>query len=102
MTLVTVYVLLLWTCNAAYEIIYAINCGGSSDIPFEGGTYMSDRYYQGDSRTVQKTLMPKSIQDKSERLLIKNERTAMSAFSYHLPMKEEGHFGILLKFYEVV
>ena len=96
-----VLIITLWTCSTAYEILYGINCGGTSDIVSPSVTYSADRYFTEDTFTLHKSYVSRNIKDYIERSLIRNERTSKKDFSYLLPIKEEGRFGIVLRFYEV-
>lgn len=90
-----------WACSTAYEILYAINCGGLTDITVDSIAYSADRYYTENTHTVYKNYISRSVKDSNQRLLIRNERASSSNFSYLLPIRDEGRFGLVLRFYEV-
>lgn len=47
MSLLLLASILLWSCNTAYEIIHAINCGGTADVVADNVTYLADKFFEG-------------------------------------------------------
>lgn len=82
-----VLIITLWTCSTAYEVLYGINCGGTSEIVSDTVTYSADRYFTEDTFTIHKNYISRSIKDPIEKSLIRNERTSKKDFGYLLPIK---------------
>jgi len=62
---------------------------------------MQDNFYSNNSRGNHKSYLSRSIRDQQERSLLKTDRTSSDSFMYRLPMKQEGKYGIAVKFIEV-
>lgn len=101
--------LLCWLgCGQSYEVVLALNCGGSTDIKTELLEYVKvpvaptqDKYYSPASKANHKSYLSRSIRDPQERSLLKSERTSSETFSYEIPLKAPGAYGVAVKFIEV-
>lgn len=94
-------VLLLWTHVAsAYEVIYAVNCGGSKHTDINGIKYRKDDSNDGVASDYGKGLKIARVPPE-DQLLYQTERYNNKDFSYDIVIPSDGDYVLVLKFAEV-
>lgn len=86
--------------SEAYDVIYAVNCGGSKHVDRYGIKYSSDSNKVGIASEFGKSLTIARVHP-DDMILYQTERYHMSSFSYDIPIDTEGEFVLITKFAEV-
>ena len=86
--------------SEAFNVIYAVNCGGSKHTDRYGIKYSSDANKLGISSEFGKTLTISRVHP-DDMILYQTERYHTTSFSYEIPIDTEGEFVLITKFAEV-
>lgn len=86
--------------SAAYEVVYAVNCGGGKHTDRFGIRYSADDNKVGIASDYGKNLIISRVHP-DDVLLYQTERYHTSTFTYHVPIKEDGDYILITKFAEV-
>ncbi len=84
----------------AYNVIYALNCGGSKLTDSYGIRYKTDNSKVGIPSEFGKTLIISRTRAE-DMMLYQTERYHTSSFSYDVPITSDGEYVLILKFAEV-
>jgi len=87
-------------CLRAYEVVYAVNCGGPSHVDMFGVNYKTDNNPVGIASDYGRTLSISNVHP-NDMILYQTERYHTSSFSYNIPIHDEGDFVLITKFSEV-
>jgi hypothetical protein len=87
-------------CTDAYEVVYAVNCGGSRHIDRYGIQYRADDNLVGIPSTFGLSLSIARVHP-DDMVLYQTERYHTSSFSYNIPIEEDGDYILVTKFSEV-
>lgn len=82
------------------EVVWAVNCGGSSHVDVHGIKYAADPLHEGSASDYGRsfTIVGPPMED---QILYQTERYDTSDFSYTVPYPEGGEYVLTLKFSEV-
>lgn len=86
--------------SEAYDVIYAVNCGGPKHTDRYGIKYSTDNNRVGISSEFGKTLTISRVHP-DDMILYQTERYHTTSFSYDIPVDTEGEFVLITKFAEV-
>ena len=95
--------LLLMLCpfvSEAFDVIYAVNCGGQKHTDRYGVRYATDSHKVGISSDFGKSLSISRVHPE-DMILYQTERYHTTSFSYDIPIEVEGEFILITKFAEV-
>ncbi len=84
----------------AYNVVYALNCGGSKLTDSYGIRYKADNSKVGIPSEFGKTLIISRTRP-DDMMLYQTERYHTSSFSYDVPINSDGEYVLILKFAEV-
>ena len=84
----------------AQRVIYAVNCGGESHTDVFGVRYSRDSNRVGTASDYGKQLLIARV-PQQDQILYQTERYHTSTFGYDIPVAEDGHYLLILKFSEV-
>ena len=98
--LVFLTLLLLPLVSEAYEVIYAVNCGGSKHTDRFGVHYETDNSNIGIASDFGKNLIISRVHP-DDMILYQTERYHTTSFSYKVPIHDDGEYFLILKFAEV-
>ena len=87
-------------CTDAYEVVYAVNCGGGRHTDRHGILYRADDNPVGISSTFGLSLTISRVHP-DDMLLYQTERYHTSSFSYNIPIEEDGEYILVTKYSEV-
>lgn len=87
-------------CTDAYEVVYAVNCGGSRHTDRHGIQYRADDNPVGIASTFGLSLTISRVHP-DDMLLYQTERYHTSSFSYNIPIEEDGEYLLVTKYSEV-
>ena len=87
-------------CSRAYDVVFAVNCGGPSHVDMFGITYKADNNPVGVSSEYGRSLSISNVHS-NDMILYQTERYHTSSFSYNVPIHGEGEYILLTKFSEV-
>lgn len=87
-------------CTDAYEVVYAVNCGGSRHTDRYGIQYRADDNPIGIPSTFGLSLTISRVHP-DDMLLYQTERYHTSSFSYNIPIEEDGEYVLVTKYSEV-
>lgn len=96
-------VLLLLYCplyTHAYEVVFAVNCGGPKHTDRYGIKYKADDNPVGIPSTYGRSLSI-SRTHPDDMVLYQTERYHTSSFSYNVPIEEDGEYILVTKYSEV-
>lgn len=91
---------LVGQCMGIGEVIWAVNCGGSSHTDVQGIRYQADPQKIGQASDYGKSLLIQRVVPQ-DQILYQTERYHMSTFGYDVPLSKDGDYVIVLKFSEV-
>ncbi len=95
------FFLTLWPQEStAYDVVYALNCGGSKLTDSHGIRYKADTSKVGTTSEFGKALVI-SRTHPEDTLLYQTERYHSSSFGYDVPIPNDGEYVLILKFAEV-
>lgn len=86
--------------SAAYEVVYAVNCGGAKHTDRFGIKYSSDSNPVGIPSDFGRNLIISRVHPE-DMVLYQTERYHTTSFSYSTPLREDGEYLLILKFAEV-
>ena len=86
--------------TSAYEVLYAVNCGGPRHIDRNGIKYRKDDNIAGVASDYGKGLTIARVPPE-DQILYQTERYHYRDFSYDIPISSEGDYFVVLKFAEV-
>lgn len=86
--------------SGAYEVVYAVNCGGGKHTDRFGIHYSADDNRVGVSSEFGKTLIISRVHP-DDMILYQTERYHTSSFAYDIPMPDDGQYFLIVKFAEV-
>lgn len=86
--------------SAAYEVIYAVNCGGGKHTDRFGIRYNSDDNRVGIPSDYGKNLIISRVHP-DDMILYQTERYHTTSFKYDVPIVDEGEFLLITKYAEV-
>lgn len=95
--------LLLMLCpfiSEAYDVIYAVNCGGPKHTDRYGIKYVADNHKVGIASEFGRTLTISRVHP-DDMILYQTERYHTTSFSYDIPIVDEGEYILITKFAEV-
>lgn len=92
--------IILILCCEAGEIIYAVNCGGSSHVDSFGIRYQKDPHNIGVASDHGKVLSIRRVPS-MDQILYQTERYHTESFAYNIPISVDGDYVLVLKFSEV-
>ena len=84
----------------AYDVVYAVNCGGPSHIDMFGVKYSADSNPVGISSEYGKSLSISHVHP-NDMILYQTERYHTSSFHYDIPIHDDGEYVLLTKYSEV-
>lgn len=88
------------TCSYAYDLVYAMNCGGPKHVDRFGIQYDADSNDVGISSNFGQSLAISRVHP-DDRILYQTERYHTSSFSYNVPIDEDGEYILVTKYSEV-
>ncbi len=95
------FLLALWPqVSTAYDVVYALNCGGLKLTDSHGIRYKADTSKVGITSEFGKSLVISRTRPE-DTLLYQTERYHTSSFSYDVPISSDGDYVLILKFAEV-
>lgn len=97
LTLLVIYCPL---CTDAYEVVFAVNCGGSKHTDRHGVRYRADENPVGIASTFGRSLSISRVHQ-DDMALYQTERYHTSSFSYDIPIDEDGDYVLVTKYSEV-
>ena len=86
--------------SSAYEVVYAVNCGGPTHRDRNGIKYKSDTNKVGIASDFGKSMII-SRASQEDQILYQTERYHTSHFTYDVPITSDGQYTLVLKFAEV-
>lgn len=86
--------------SAAYEVIYAVNCGGGKHTDRFGVRYIADDNRVGTASEFGRSLTISRVHP-DDMMLYQTERYHTSSFTYDIPLHEEGDYVLITKYAEV-
>ncbi len=86
--------------SAAYEVVYAVNCGGGKHTDRFGIRYTADDSRVGIASDYGKNLIISRVHQ-DDVVLYQTERYHTSSFTYDVPIKGDGDYVLITKFAEV-
>ncbi len=86
--------------SAAYEVVYAVNCGGGKHTDRFGIRYGADDNKVGIASDFGKSLIISRVHP-DDVVLYQTERYHTSTFSYSVPIEDDGDYALITKFAEV-
>ena len=86
--------------SEAYEVVFAVNCGGQSHKGTHGIRYKTDGNKVGIPSEFGKTLIISRVSP-DDMILYQTERYHTTSFSYEVPINEDGDYVAIAKFAEV-
>ena len=86
--------------TSAYQVIYAVNCGGPSHTDKFGIKYSRDTNAVGIASEFGKSMIISRVHPE-DQILYQTERYHVSDFSYDVPINSDGDYVLVLKFAEV-
>ena len=98
--LLSLLVVLLPTLEA-YNLIYAVNCGGEEHEDSNGLRYERDPLKVGTASDFGKNLLMIGRVPQNDEILYQTERYHTNTFGYDLPLSGDGDYALVLKFCEV-
>ena len=84
----------------AYDVVFAVNCGGPRHTDRYGIRYKADDNPVGISSTFGRSLSISRVHS-DDMILYQTERYHTSSFSYSIPIEEDGDYVLVTKFSEV-
>ena len=84
----------------AYEVVFAVNCGGSRHTDRYGIKYLADDNPVGIPSTFGQSLIISRVHP-DDMILYQTERYHTSSFSYNIPIEEDGEYVLVTKYSEV-
>ena len=87
-------------CTDAYEVVFAVNCGGQRHRDRHGITYRADNNPVGVASMFGQSLTISRVHP-DDMILYQTERYHTSSFSYSIPIEEEGNYVLVTKYSEV-
>ena len=84
----------------AYDVVFAINCGGPKHTDRYGIHYKADDNPVGIPSTFGRSLSISRVHPE-DMILYQTERYHTSSFSYSIPIEEEGEYILVTKYSEV-
>ncbi len=88
------------SCIRAYEVVFAVNCGGPAHVDMFGVKYKADHNPVGIASEFGLSLSISNVHV-NDMILYQTERYHTSSFSYNIPVEEDGDYVLLTKFSEV-
>ena len=98
--IVLLFVSSLYMMTPAYEVIYAVNCGGPRHTDRNGIKYRKDDNDAGVASDFGKGLTIARVPPE-DQILYQTERYYYRDFSYDIPISSDGDYFVVLKFAEV-
>ena len=92
--------LLLLRPSCAYDLVFAVNCGGSKHTDRFGIKYSSDSNPTGIASSYGQSLIISRVHSE-DMPLYQTERYHTSTFGYSTPLRGDGEYLVILKFAEV-
>ena len=92
--------LLLFRRSAAYDVVYAVNCGGNKHTDRFGVKYTSDSNPVGIASDFGRSLMISRVHPE-DMPLYQTERYHSTSFGYTTQLRGDGDYLVILKFAEV-
>lgn len=86
--------------TSAYEVLYAVNCGGPRHTDRNGIKYRKDDNIAGVASDYGKGLTIARVPPE-DQILYQTERYHYRDFSYDIPISSDGDYFVVLKFAEV-
>ena len=86
--------------SEAYDVIYAVNCGGPKHTDRYGIKSSTDSNKVGIASEFGRTLTISRVHP-ADMILYQTERYHTTSFSYDIPINTEGEFMLITKFAEV-
>lgn len=86
--------------SVAYEVVYAVNCGGGRHTDRFGVRYSADDASVGIPSEFGRSLMISRVHP-DDSILYQTERYHTTTFSYTVPISEDGDYVLIAKFAEV-
>lgn len=93
-------VLCLFRFSAAYDVIFAVNCGGGKHVDRFGIKYSSDSNSVGIASDFGQSLIISRVHPE-DMPLYQTERYHTTTFSYTTRVRGDGEYVLILKFAEV-
>lgn len=84
----------------AYDVVFAVNCGGPKHTDRNGIHYKADNNPMGIPSTFGRSLSISRVHPE-DMILYQTERYHTSSFSYSIPIEEEGEYVLVTKYSEV-
>lgn len=84
----------------AFEVVFAVNCGGPQHTDRYGIRYRADDNQVGIPSTFGRSLSISRI-NPEDMILYQTERYHTSSFSYDIPIEEDGDYVLVTKYSEV-
>ena len=89
-----------WREASAYEVVYAVNCGGPKHVDRNGIKYKKDDSGAGVASDYGKGLNIARVSPE-DQILYQTERYHYTDFAYEVPVVADGKYFVVLKFAEV-
>ena len=86
--------------TSAYEVVYAVNCGGPKHVDRNGIKYRKDDNGAGVASDYGKGLSIARVTPE-DQVLYQTERYHYTDFAYEVPVVADGNYFVVLKFAEV-
>ena len=86
--------------SVAYEVVYAVNCGGGKHTDRFGIHYNADDNMVGVPSEFGRTLTISRVHP-DDMILYQTERYHSSSFAYNIPVPHDGQYLLIAKFSEV-
>ena len=86
--------------SVAYEVVYAVNCGGGKHTDRFGIHYNADDNTVGVPSEFGRTLTISRVHP-DDMILYQTERYHTSSFAYNIPVPDDGQYLLIAKFSEV-
>lgn len=90
----------VWREVSAYEVVYAVNCGGPKHVDRNGIKYRKDDSGVGVASDYGKGLNIARV-SQEDQILYQTERYHYTDFAYEVPVVTDGKYFAVLKFAEV-
>lgn len=87
-------------CTNAYEVVFAVNCGGQRHTDRYGIKYRTDSNQVGVASVFGQSLVISRVHSE-DMTLYQTERYHTSSFSYDIPVDEDGDYVLITKYSEV-
>lgn len=102
-SLILCIVLVSWSllkATSAFQVIYAVNCGGPAHTDKFGIKYRRDTNTVGIASEYGKSMIISRVHPE-DQILFQTERYHIHDFGYEVPVNSDGEYVLVLKFAEV-